>query len=68
MGTSENFILLGDLNDHSALRGYNKDNERGQLVITQMNRKHLTLVNDPYCKPTSETTYSKGWPMDLDLG
>lgn len=62
VGTSENFILLGDLNIHSALWGYNKDKERGQLVITQMNTKHISLVIDPHSKHTSETTYTKGWP------
>lgn len=55
-----------NLNAHSALWGYEKDDDRGQLVIIQMNAKHLIVVNYPYSKPTIETTYSKGWP-DISL-
>lgn len=61
-GKSKNFILLGDLNAHSELWGYDNENERGQHLINHLNQHRLMVLNDPTSKPTFETTHLRGWP------
>lgn len=65
-GFSKKSLVLADLNAHSVLWGYARDNERGQVLINHLHRENLIVLNDPFCSPTFETNHSRGWP-DVSL-
>lgn len=65
-GFSKKILVLADLNAHSVLWGYGQDNERGQILINHLHSERLLVINNPFCSPTFETCFSRGWP-DVSL-
>lgn len=61
-GFSKHQLYLGDLNAHSKLWGYARDDDRGHHLITHMATERLIILNDPHCAPTFQTQHLSGWP------
>ena len=63
---SKYFLLLGDLNAHSPLWGYPREDERGRILVNFTLLNHLIVLNDPDSLPTFELPHIHGWP-DISL-
>ena len=47
-----NFIIMGGFNSHSLSWGYDHIDARGEEIEAWQDDKNLTLINQPYDKPT----------------
>lgn len=59
-------LILGDFNAHSHLWGYNRDDDRGNMIIDLCMANNFIILNQPDCLATFEANKKTGRP-DLSL-
>lgn len=64
---SNKFLLGGDFNAHSVLWGYNRSNNRGEVLMNIINNKSLTILNDPNSILTFQSYIRLGTPSQQSI-